>query len=100
MNALRSLAWKIFIRCPKGAGEAGLVSRGLKDEVWVRGGSVYEITVYDLLGRRLCSLEPGHQPLSEASVLAFVRHRADLPPGPKLVRVRTESEVHTWRLAP
>lgn len=58
------------------------------------------ITVYDLLGRRLCSLPLQDVPGDRNAIVSYVMKRKSLPNGAKIIRIVTEKEVQTWRLVP
>jgi len=62
---------------------------------------VSQISIYDLLGRRLCTYSIQDRPFSKESAVSYIRNRnGSLPIGAKFVRVINESEVITWRIIP
>ncbi len=52
------------------------------------------------LGRRLCSYVLPELAWDKARVLSYVKQQDQLPTGAKIIRFRSDKEVHTWRLAP
>jgi hypothetical protein len=100
IDALHCLARKIFIRCPRTAEGTRSSARQSQEEASFSRPGTAQVSVYDLLGRRLCSLDLPEGAARKGDVLALVRTRSELPVGAKLVRLQTEGEVHTWRLAP
>ncbi|MBN1425427.1 S8/S53 family peptidase [Candidatus Fermentibacteria bacterium] len=59
-----------------------------------------EVSVYDLLGRKLYSQVTSNWPTNRVSATRWLQRFEDVPTGPKIVRVVTPHEVRTWRVVP
>lgn len=59
-----------------------------------------EIVVYDLLGRRLRAFSLPGPPWDKETILSHIKNQGALAMGTKIVRLKTEEEIHTWRVVP
>jgi subtilisin family serine protease len=97
IDALYCLKPRLHVNCPRsGTAPGGHVSAA---------GSISgshpdpgELVVYDLLGRRLCSVGVAGFPTNQAMLQSFVDREACIPSGPTIVRIVTDTEVRTWKI--
>lgn len=99
VDAVRALNRRFNRQCPRFRLEVEAEAcTGLRG---ASGGTAHgEVSVYDLLGRKLYSCSVSRCPMDEASARVWVEGLKALPSGPKIVRVVTSHEVKTWRVAP
>ncbi len=101
IDAVFCLSKFFYNRCPPPQFSRGVTLPWQAALPMMKGNANHgEVAVYDLLGRRLCSFPLPERPWNRASLVSYIKLQAQLPMGAKMIRLRTEEEVHTWRLAP
>lgn len=97
IDAVYSLAPACVPRCPyPKSGQCGRTG----DEPVLSADGHAHVEVYDLLGRRMWSGAFAGKLLDAREVGSFVSALKGVPRGPKIIRVRTPTEVRTWRVTP